>query len=152
MNDQSTPLGDRLARIARGVLLAAIAVVSALIVLGPQNHGLPNPLSVGRANADGSLSAAPGYIIMPVKQGAAARFLICDSTKQVICLYEMNAEKLRLISVRKFDKDSEIFDASLRVGREAPEGHAKGLTRAQAGEYADAIKAFRENFEKKKKP
>jgi putative hemolysin len=150
MSDQTTPLGDKLARIARGILLAAIAVVIALIIVGPKNGGLPNPLSVGRANAEGGICAAPGYIMMPVKQGGVSRFCVCDTTKQVICIYEMNGEKLRLVSVRKFDKDTEIFDASLQVGAKAPEGHTPGLNRREAGLYAEAIKAYREKAEKKK--
>lgn len=152
MSDQTTPLGDRLARIVRGVLLAAIAVVIALIIVGPKNHGLPNPFAVGPVQADGPLSAAPGYIMLPIKTGGAAKFYVCDTNKQVICVYETTGEKLRLVGARKFDKDIEIFDASIQVSgaAKAPEGHHPGLTREEAGSYAEAIKAAREKAEKKK--
>jgi len=150
MSDQTTPLGDRLAKIARGILLAAIAVVVTLIILGPKNHGLPNPLSVGRVNAEGGICAAPGYLMMPVKTGGASKFYVCNTSKQVICVYETNGDKLRLVGVRKFDKDVEIFDASLQVGKTPPEGHSEGIDRTQAGAYGEAIKTLREKAEKKK--
>lgn len=150
MSDPGTPLGDRLARYARVVLLAAIAVFAALIIIGPKNHGLPNPLSVGRVQAEGSLCAAPGYILMPIKAGGASKFYLCDANKQVICVYETNGEKLRLVAVRKFDNDVGIFDASLHVGGvRAPEGDPKGLTRAEAEAYAKAIKEAKDKAAKK---
>ena len=153
MSEPSTPLADRLAKIARIVLLAAIAVVLALIVLGPKSGGMPNPLSVPRVQAEGGICAAPGYIIMPIKVGGASQFYVCDTNKQVICVYETTGEKIRLISVRKFDNDVGIFVASIPIGNvKAPEGHTPGLNRKEAGDYAEAIKKWREKFESKKRP
>jgi hypothetical protein len=152
MSDQTTTFGDRLAKIVRALLLAAIAAVVVLIILGPKNHGLPNPLAVGRAGADGGLAAAPGYIILPMMTGHASKFYLCDTNKQVICVYETRGDMLRLVSARKFDKDVGIFDASITVGGgiEKPEGHLPGLSREEADRYAEAIKTFRERAEKKK--
>ena len=150
MSDPKTPLWDKLAKVARAILLVAIAAVLTLIVIGPRNSGLPNPLMVQRAQAEG-ICAAPGYLLLPTKVGGASKFYIVDSTRQVICVYETNGDKIRLVSARKFDKDVEIFDASLATpNAKAPEGHTPGLNRKEAGEYADAIKAAKEKFEKKK--
>ncbi|MGD0090290.1 MAG: hypothetical protein ABSE73_10255 [Planctomycetota bacterium] len=152
MNGQPTPLGDRLARIARFVLLACIAVITALIILGPRNHGQPNPVSVGSVHAEGGICAAPGYLMMPVNTGGASKFFVCDTNKQVICVYETKGDHLRLVSVRKFDRDLEIFDGSIPVGGKFLDGHANGMDRKEAGAYADAIKESRAKAAGKKAP
>jgi hypothetical protein len=148
MNDQTTPLGDRLAKIARFVLLVAIGVIAALIILGPKNHGLPNPVSVGPVQADGGICAAPGYIMMPINTGGAAKFYVCDTNKQVICVYETKGDHLRLVGVRKFDKDLEINDGAIPVNGKILDGHHPGLDRAEAAAYGEGIKAAREKAKK----
>jgi hypothetical protein len=143
--------GDKLASVTRFVLVAGIAVVGALILAGPERGGISNPLLMQRAQADGGIAAAPGYLLLSVN-AAGARFFIVDKNKEVICSYTMTGEKLRLQSVRKFDYDSEIFAGDLPAGKETQgiEG-GNGIDRAEAKEYADAIKKLRDDFEKKKK-
>jgi hypothetical protein len=150
MSDPTATLGDKLAKIARVVLLTAIAAVLALIIFRPQNSGPPNPFSVGRAQAEG-ICAAPGYLLLTIKQGSAAKFYICDTEKKVFCVYETIGDKIRLVSARKFDEDVRIFDASISVNNlHSPEGRRPGLTRADAKIYADAISQAKEKAEKKK--
>ncbi|MCY3020339.1 MAG: hypothetical protein NTW87_15075 [Planctomycetota bacterium] len=153
MSDQRASWGDRLASIARVILLCAIALVATLIIIGPKNTGLPNPLSVMRVQADGSICAAPGYLMLITKQGGAAKFYLCDTNKQVICMYETVGEKFRLVAARKFDHDADIFDASLNLpNTKSPESNANGITRKEADDYAAALKLAKEKFEGKKKP
>ena len=139
--------GDKLAQVTRFCLVAAIAVVAALILAAPQQF---NPLALKNATAEGGISAAPGYIALTANLGNASRFYIVDKNKQVICVYTMNGDKLRLQSVRRFDFDSDIFAGDLPTARQANgiEG-GNGITRAEAKEYAEAIKKMREDFEKK---
>lgn len=148
MNDQTTPLGDRLAKIARFVLLVAIGVIAALIILGPKNHGLPNPVSVGNVQAAGGICAAPGYLMMPINAGGAAKFYVCDTNKQVICVYETTGEKLRLVGARKFDKDLDINDGAIPINGKVLDGHHPGLDRTEAAAYGEGIKAAREKAKK----
>ena len=150
MSDPTATLGDKLAKIARVVLLTAIAAVLALIIIRPQNSGPPNPFSVGRAQAEG-ICAAPGYLLLTAKSGTAAKFYLCDTSKQVFCVYETQGEKVRLISARKFDEDVKIFDASINTQTaKSFEGKRPGITRAEAKIYADAISQAKEKAEKKK--
>lgn len=149
MSQNGSSLGDRLASGARLVLITAITVIAVLIVVGPNNH-TANPLKVGPAQADGSVAAAPGYLMMTVKQGGAAKFYLCDTNKQMICVYETNGEKLRLVGARKFDHDSTIFDASLNFGKARSFEGGNGIDRKTAEIYATEIKEAREKAAKKK--
>jgi hypothetical protein len=149
MSDQKAMWADRLVKPARILLVGGIAVVLTLLVIGPRNNSVLNPLNVQRAYAEGGVCAAPGYILLTAKQGGAAKFFICDTNKQVLCSYEMNGAKLRLVSARKFDADSQIFDASLLPGIE---GHGTGVDRKTAQAYADAIKALKDKAAAKKQP
>lgn len=150
MSDPKTPLWDKLAKVARVILLIAITVVLTLIVIGPRSTGLPNPLSVPRAQAEG-ICAAPGYLLLTTKVGGASKFYVVDSTRQVFCVYETNGDQLRLVGARKFDKDAEIFDASIPTPGlpRGFEGHRPGIDRKTAAKYAEDIKAAKEKAAKK---
>jgi hypothetical protein len=144
--------GDKLASATRFALVAGIAVVTALIIAGPSNGGLPNPFELKKAQADGGgICAAPGYLLLSVNT-AGSRFYIVDKNKQVICVYTMTGDKLRLQSVRKFDYDSDIFAGDLPTTKDANgiEG-GNGIDRTEAKDYAEAIKKARDEFEKKLK-
>jgi len=148
MGSVSVSLGDKMAKIARVVLLAAIAVVLALIVISPKILMNSNPMSIGKAHAEGSISAAPGYLMLTMATGANSKLYVNDSNKQVICIYEVTGDKLRLVSARKYDFDSTIFDMSIPMGGKVPEG-GNGLNREGAKAYGETIKKGFEDFQKK---
>lgn len=145
-------LSERLSTLSRIALVAAIVVVTVLIVVGPRNHGVSNPLEISRAQAS-SLGAAPGYLMLTLPVGQASALYITDTNKQVIVGYTIAGDKLRLVSARKFDFDSDIFDMSIQApnGR-VPEG-GNGITRDEAEVYAKhiakAFEDFKANFKKK---
>lgn len=150
MSDQKASLGDRLAGIARGVLLAAIGVVVALIVVAPRGSGNRMPEIMTRAQAEG-ISAAPGYIMMTAKTGGASKFFLCDTNNKVLCIYETNGEQLRLIGARKFDADATIFDGSLPAQGfpKGIDGNSAGVDRKTAAAYAQSIEAQKAAADKK---
>ena len=105
-------LGDKVARVTRIILVAAIVIVAALIITNPGRQDSMNPFTVGRANAEG-IAAAPGYIALTVAKGQ--NFYIIDTGAQVICVYTINGGQLRLVAARKFDFDTKIWDASVNL-------------------------------------
>lgn len=131
------PILERLASWTRFLLLAAIAVVLGLILTSPEY-----PLIMSRAHAD-SLSAAPGYICTSIAAANAERFYLVDTNKQVICVYSVVQDSLRLQSARKFDYDSSIPDGShqITVGNKSLrlEGNANGISRDEAKLYGEAV-------------
>jgi hypothetical protein len=141
---------DKLATVTRFCLVAGIAIVGALILAGP-DKGLPNPFEMQRAVAEGGIAAAPGYLVLTTGAGNS-RFHIIDKNKQVICVYTMTGDKLRLQSVRRFDFDSDVYAGDIAAGRQANgiEG-GNGIDRSEAKEYSEAIKKMRDEFEKKAK-
>src|SRR5438067_7224050 len=108
MSSEPITLQDKLAKIARVVLLGAIVVVLGLIIMSPRDSGL-NPMTLRRAQAEGTICAAPGYLMLTMAIGAASKLYINDTNKQVLCVYEVTGDKLRLMSARKYDFDSAIF-------------------------------------------
>ena len=140
---------ERLVKIARAILLCGIAVVLGLIVIAPKNSSF-NPLTVGRAQADGSVCAAPGYLMLTMAIGANSKLYLNDSNKQVLCVYEVTGDKLRLVSARKYDADAAIFDMSIpsAKGGKVPEG-GNGITRDEAKTYGDEIQKSFAEYKKK---
>ena len=140
---------EKLAKAARAVLLGAIALVLGLIILSPKNSSF-NPLTVGRAQADGSVCAAPGYLMLTMAIGANSKLYLNDTNKQVLCVYEVTGDKLRLVSARKYDSDATIFDMSIpsAKGGKVPEG-GNGITRDEAKTYGDEIQKSFADYKKK---
>ncbi|HEY3318886.1 MAG TPA: hypothetical protein VGP72_00210 [Planctomycetota bacterium] len=144
MNNEPVPRSERLAYSARLLLLGAIATVATLIFVAPRNEGIP--LGIGKAHAEGSVCAAPGYLMLTMSVGAASRLYVNDTNKQVLCVYEVTGDKLRLWSARKYDFDETIFDASIQgAGGKTPEG-GNGITREEAKAYGEYINKAFEKF------
>jgi len=138
---------EKLAKAARAVLLGAIALVLGLIILSPKNSSF-NPMTVGRAQADGSVCAAPGYLMLTMAIGANSKLYLNDTNKQVLCVYEVTGDKLRLVSARKYDSDAAIFDMSIPSKGKVPEG-GNGITRDEAKAYGDEIQKSFADYKKK---
>ncbi|HYF51945.1 MAG TPA: hypothetical protein VEJ63_21230 [Planctomycetota bacterium] len=141
-----TSFADKLATATRFCLVAGIAIVGALIL---SDKGAPNPFELKRATAEGGIAAAPGYLALTTN-AAGSRFYIIDKNKQVICVYTMTGDKLRLQSVRKFDFDSDIFAGDIATPKYKGIEGGNGIDRAEAKEYSEQIKKMRDDFEKKK--
>ncbi len=144
---------DRLAKAARLLLLGAIACVAALIFISPRRDAA-NPLHVRSAQAE-AVSAAPGYLMLTMSIGPTSKLYLNDTNKQVICVYEVVGDKLRLWSARKYDFDSTIFDASIQMpgpllNGKAPEG-GNGITREQAKAYGEFINKQLQDYKAKLK-
>lgn len=150
MSNDSVTFGDRLAKYARFGLLAAIAVLAGMIISDARQENF-NPLKLKTAMAEGAVTAAPGYLVLSMTTGGTSKFYVADTTKQVLCVYEVNGDKLRLVGARKFDVDADVFDGSLPGGKSARgiEG-GNGITRAEAKEYGDAINKMFEEYKAKK--
>lgn len=149
MSSESVKPPEKLATIARVILLGGIAVVLGLIVISPKNSTIVNPLTVGRAQADGSICAAPGYLMLTMPVGAASKLYLNDTNKQVLCVYEVTGDKLRLVNARKYDHDSAIFDMSIPGAQnKVPEG-GNGITRDEAKSYGDGIQKTFTDYKKK---
>lgn len=145
---------ERFALGVRYVLVAAIAVLAVLILKDARSARDVNPLRVSDAQA-GIVSAAPGYLVMSQSVTVADKFYIIDTTKQVICVYHMNGDKIRLGAARDFSNDTEIVDSSVSVitaaGKRVDsfEG-GSGVSVTEAAEYAEGLKKLLEDAEKKK--
>jgi hypothetical protein len=143
MTAEQKTTGDKLAFAARMLILTGIGVLAILIATVPS--GTANPLRVGNAQADGGIASAPGYLALTTLEGNNSRFYLINSDRKTICVYTLNGGMLRLVSVRKFDEDSKIFDASVPVTlasgaqMKAFEG-TDGLDRTQAKAYAEGLK------------
>ncbi|MBI3828520.1 MAG: hypothetical protein HY291_03330 [Planctomycetes bacterium] len=139
-------MGERWARRVRMALVACIALLAVLIFASARDgRGTLNPFDVRPANAE-LISAAPGYLALSASIGNEVNFYLLDSTKQVICVYQMVGDKIRLVAARDWSRDTDIPDSSLNVvsadGRQqlkAFEG-GTGLDRKDADAYADAVK------------
>jgi hypothetical protein len=144
--------------------MLAVAVMVALILLEVPWRG-EQRFRVRSAYAD--FGAAPGVIAISLGGGggtagggesgaagggggAASRFYIIDTAKNVICVYTITGEKVRLINARKYDYDTDILDASLDVaGIRSFEG-GNGLSRVEAKAYAEGLKKLMESGQAKR--
>ncbi|MFH0938832.1 MAG: hypothetical protein V1899_06090 [Planctomycetota bacterium] len=137
MTSESKSFVEKLAYMMRVVLIGMIIVVAVLMITS--SHQSANPFSISRANAEG-ICATPGYLVLTASIGGANKFFIVDTNKQVICVYGMVGDKLRLVSARKFDFDSDIFDGSLQIGAMRGIEGGNGVTRAEAKIYSEGLK------------
>lgn len=143
--------GDKVASVTRIILVAAIVIVAALIISNPSRQDSMNPFTVGRANAEGIVSA-PGYIALTSPTGQ--NFYIIDSKKQVICVYSILGGQLRLVAARKFDYDTKIWDDSVNLAKYNPKlipwDNGDGIFRDPPLNEPDALsaKTYAEAFQK----
>ncbi len=146
------------ARSVRKLLLASIFGMVVLILSASlTGERSLNPFALKSANAE-LISAAPGFLAMSANIAGMqtnSNFYLIDSTKHVICVYQLKGDKIRLTAARQFEKDTDNVDASLDVtggdGRvvKSFEG-GNGLDRAEAENYAEGLKKLVEAAEKSK--
>lgn len=150
----STTCCDKWAARARSVLLALIAVLLALIVAGPENRGIGNPLTLSRAQAEG-VAAAPGHLVLTSPMTNDSKFYLIDTTRKVVCVYNLNGSKMRLVAARKMDHDAEIVDSSVNVTTADGKSQIKsfeggnGIDRSVAKDYSEGLKKMLEAATKK---
>lgn len=149
---EKKPFSERLAKWTRVALLAAIAVVLGLILTTPRDELSGYPRFMTRAQAEG-IAANPGYVLTSVGVGNADKFYLVDTNKQVICVYGVTNDQLRLQAARKFDYDCDIPDGHMQVQAGAKqlklEG-GNGLNREDAKAYGDQVKIDIEKLKKAK--
>lgn len=152
MDSTQVSKSERFARAVRFALLAGIATLSVLIVASVSD-GAKNPFRIKDAHAE-LISAAPGYIALTSSTGTGVNFYLIDTTVGVICVYQMDGDKIRLVAAREFTHDTDIVDGSLNVvaadGKpiKAFEG-GSGLDKKDADAYAEALKKLIEAADKK---
>lgn len=141
----------KLAKFARYLLLAGIGGVLVLIVAAARSErGAFNPLEVRPVNAD-MISAAPGCLVMTATLGTGTNFYLVDTIKQVICVYQMDGDKIRLVAAREYKHDIEIVDSSLDLGNIKSFEGSNGIDRQTSEVYAEALKKMMEQAEKNEK-
>lgn len=150
MQAANESLRERLPRWIRNVLILAVFVFAVLLVTKQDDGGSFNPLSVRNVNAE-MIAAAPGFLALSVSPGGG-NFFIIDTSRQVICVYQLDGEKVRLVSARDFHRDTDIVDSSLVVpgpnNRPIKIEGGSGVDAAAAAAYADGIKKAIDNAEK----
>ena len=150
--EQSQTLGQRLARYVRNVLALAVLAIAGLLIANKVTTSSVNPFHINSAHAD-IISAAPGFLALTVPLGGG-NFYLVDSNNEVICVYQLDGEKIRLTSARYFGRDSDIVDSSLPIwaGNKVIkiEG-GNGVTSAEAAFYAEGLKAELEKLKNKKR-
>ena len=124
MSEEYPSFGEKLAALARYVLVAIFAV--ALVC------GTWRAKSETQAFAATPVSAASSYLSFTAKANGGSKFYITDTNKKVICVYSLNSDQLRLVGARKFDQDSKVVDGSIKAPI-ALEG--AGITREQVQQY-----------------
>ena len=125
-DDKSCAL-EKLAHISRYLLVALFA---AALAAGWMN-GNPD-----RASAATPVGAAPNYLSFTVKTAGNSKFYLTDTNLRTICVYALVNEGVKLVSVRKFDADSQVVDSSIKTARGTLEALNGGATRDDAVNYA----------------
>jgi hypothetical protein len=125
---------ERVALATRYVLAGALAVV----LWGALSGGTQT------VNAGAGISAAPEYVSLTLSANAS-KFYIIDTNSRTICVYSNNGDALRLVSVRKFDLDEEIFDGSIKAPI-AIEG-GSGVTRENVEAYLKNTKPMLSKYQ-----
>jgi hypothetical protein len=141
-------VNDRVARWVRLGLVAGIVGLAVLILVDLRKD-TGSGVYLRSAHAD--IAAAPDFIALSVAADQNSKFYLIDTTKQVICVYQLVGEKIRLVAARDFAQDTDIVDTSGAVGGQpSPEG-GNGATVKEAILYRDALKKAIEDAEKKAK-
>jgi len=139
-------IATRAARWTRFALIAAIALVLGLIVTTPRNE---YPLVMSRAQAN-AIAAAPGFLMTALTSANGNQFYLVDTHKQIICVYNVTNDQLKLEAARKFDLDSDIKDGSI-PHKIKIDGNSNGASREDAKAYWDDLKEKVQNLIDKKK-
>jgi len=139
-------VSDRIAKFVRMGLVAGIVAVAAMIFVDLRK----DPSSgVYLKSAHADIAAAPDFIALTAAADQNSKFYLVDTTKQVICVYQLVGEKIRLVAARDFSQDTDIVDTSSAVGGQpSPEG-GNGATVKEAILYRDALKKAIDDAEKK---
>ena len=172
MQDSEVSRGERWAKRVRHVLMLTIAAMVVLLLFGAP-RGSSSRLAIRSAYAE-AVGAAPSMLalILPGGGGLAGgtdtggggggggglRFYIVDTGKQVVCVYGLNGDKIRLVSAREYSRDMDILDASLDVPASTAKGPmqiksfegTQGIDRTTADLYATGLQKLLEEAEKKK--
>lgn len=170
MQAEQAQSGSRWAARVRYALMAAIGV---MVVLSLAQCWLPGTSRLAIRSAYGqAMGAAPSFLALMLPSGGGGggfgdvggaaggggvgnlKFYLIDTTKQVICVYDLRGDKIRLVSAREYSRDMDIADASLDVpmrggGRVNSFEGTQGLTRTEAAAYADGLKQWLDESEKK---
>ena len=104
-----------------------------------------------RVDVLGGEQTRPGYLAINVNMDNASKFCLIDTNRKVICVYNLNGSKMRLVSARKFDHDAEIVDSSVTgvqtsdgKGVIAPWEGQNGLSRKLSKDYAEGLQKLLE--------
>jgi hypothetical protein len=136
MSEQKLSAGERLAIVTRYLCVAVFAVVIFGGGLGQKAPSL-NPLPLNAAYAAGGISSAPGYLSLTMKNGNNNKFYLVDTNRQMILVYALNNDQLRLVSARCFDVDRKILDGTIKAPM-AIEG-SNGVTYSEAEQYLKSV-------------
>ncbi len=140
---------ERLALTARLGIFVLAGVLALGALFGAKDAG---PLNLGKVFATGRNSAAPGYLSLTVRPGSANKFYIVDTTRQVICVYNLSSsDELRLVSARRFDHDRSIMDATIPAPKPLEKINT-GVTYAEAEAYQKACEKLIETEKKRLGP
>jgi hypothetical protein len=129
MREESTRLPERVALCARYLIIAGFAMVFSVMMWGAKDD---------RAHASSPVAAAPSVISFTAKINRDSKFYITDTSRKIICVYSLVGDKLRLVSARKYNHDSQILDSNL-PGAITIEG-GNGITAEQAEQYVKQAK------------
>ena len=153
MKEEEDNFIEKLPKYIFNVLVVSIAVMAALVVTQDREHGSSHPFAIRTANAE-MIAAAPGFLTLSVPQ-AGGNFYVVDSTKQVICVYQLDGDRIRLVSARDFSIDTEIKDSSLPLPgpnrRPIKIEGGSGVDTDTAAFYAKQLKQYIENLSKAKR-
>ena len=152
MNPEISRFEAGLAKRIRFGLLLGIVVVVGLIFSASRQDSALQPFFMRPAYA-GPVAAAPGFLALSAVAGVNQKFYLIDTTKEVVCTYQLEGDKIRLVSAREFKRDTDILDSSIELT--GPDGKVikieggSGVDRETAEHYADGIKKLLEQSEKK---
>lgn len=145
------------AKSVRLVLLFAIAALASMALSNRPSTSSPskNPFHLPFAEA-AHTAAAPGFISLTIQNPGNRKLCLIDKDKQRICVYSVKGDKLRLVSARAFNHDTDILDASLNVksptgGILSPIEGGSGVDSKTAAEYAEGLKIWEKEAAKGKK-
>ena len=125
MSDENPCALEKLAHVSRYLLVALFA---AALAAGWMT-GNPD-----RVSAATPVGAAPNYLSFTVKSAGNSKFYLTDTNLRTICVYALVNESVKLVSVRKFDFDSQVVDSSIKVNNVALESMG-GATREHAASF-----------------
>ena len=139
MSEENPSVLERLAIAARYVLVALFATALASGWLAASSD---------RAYAATPIGAAPNYLSFTVKNAGNSKFYLTDTNLRTISVYALVNESVKLVSVRKFDVDSQVVDSSIKINGTSLES-INGATHDQAANYVKLCQPILDNFSQK---